>query len=538
MKLKTKVLSAVIAGVMTVMSFCGVMPKIFPNTGSEMMVSAADTFVPRKTEPLRTDPNYTTNNPYYPTYGMPNCTCYAYGRAMELLGYRPNLSRGNAYEWYGYNQSTKAFPSGNEPKLGAIACWSGGHVAVVEGIDADTIWLSESDYPNDEIPEGIYFRYYSINRYNMGNDLQGYIYIGDWTDKRWYDDYAKMDLGKEFYAEIKCTALDLCLSYKGTNALALKSDGTQQQLWRFVRQSDGGYSIINKKSGLSLDVENFGTESGTNIHMVTYSGNTAQHFYIYNTPKGYIFRPACNDLVFDLQSYDSYNLGVFPLDDYLDNKAFSIVKWYKDQPLADLGTNFDARIENTYSKYFITADNSNVIGKKAVNNDTQLWHFYRNNDGSYAITSKVDKKSMDIDNYGTANGTNVKLMGYGGNNAQKYYIYKVGDAYLIRTACSDLVFDLEGYDSKADKLKTSYNLATYPLDDYYDNKVFVIHKESNTIQGDVNNDSKFNATDAVQLKKFLLGITTLKAPENADLNGDGKVNVFDFIMMKRLLISK
>ena len=59
----------------------------------------------------------------------------------------------------------------------------------------------------------------------------------------------------------------------------------------------------------------------------------------------------------------------------------------------------------------------------------------------------------------------------------------------------------------------------------------------NDSTGDVNNDSKFNVTDAVQLKKFLLGITTLKAPENADLNGDGKLNVVDLIVMKRQPIS-
>ena len=39
----------------------------------DMTVSAADTFVPRTTEPSRSDPNYTANNPFYQSgYGMPN----------------------------------------------------------------------------------------------------------------------------------------------------------------------------------------------------------------------------------------------------------------------------------------------------------------------------------------------------------------------------------------------------------------------------------------------------------------------------------
>lgn len=111
-----------------------------------------------------------------------NCTWYAYGRAWELLGSRPTLSLNGAHKWYNYNDG---YERGQEPRLGAIACWSDagstvGHVAVVEAIDGNNVTCSESgwSYTNG------YFKTVTRNRYNMNYSLggverkfQGYIYL-------------------------------------------------------------------------------------------------------------------------------------------------------------------------------------------------------------------------------------------------------------------------------------------------------------------------------------------------------------------------
>lgn len=85
---------------------------------------------------------------------LPNCVGYAWGRAYEILGSKPKLSKGNAENWYNYNDG---YPRGNTPSLGAIAVWQkgstlsgsdgAGHVAVVEKINSSTqIVTSESGY--------------------------------------------------------------------------------------------------------------------------------------------------------------------------------------------------------------------------------------------------------------------------------------------------------------------------------------------------------------------------------------------------------
>lgn len=110
-------------------------------------------FVPRLTDAgMQGNPWwYSSGNPFYPTYGLPNCTCYAYGRYAEIRnGFAP-LPTGDAKTWWGRAQGH--FQCGQVPQLGAVLCWgtnvesSPGHVAVVEEIAPNgDITLSNSSW--------------------------------------------------------------------------------------------------------------------------------------------------------------------------------------------------------------------------------------------------------------------------------------------------------------------------------------------------------------------------------------------------------
>ena len=125
-----------------------------------------------------------SGNPFQRNWDMAggNCTWYAYGRAWELLGYKPALSLNGAHKWYTYNDG---YERGSEPRLGAIACWSDssntvGHVAVVEAINGDEITLSESGWSYTKS----YFQTVTKNKYDLDfsvggvtRHFQGYIYL-------------------------------------------------------------------------------------------------------------------------------------------------------------------------------------------------------------------------------------------------------------------------------------------------------------------------------------------------------------------------
>lgn len=141
-------------------------------------------FTPRLTDAgMMNNPYWYADNPYWQTetppplpphdYGLPNCTCYAWGRVLEILteaGY-PNAYQevynnlvpnfGHAYTW---NTDT-LWTTSSEPALGAVAVYDTvgsavpGHVAVVEEIqDANTITLSQSNY------DGAYFETKTVTR--------------------------------------------------------------------------------------------------------------------------------------------------------------------------------------------------------------------------------------------------------------------------------------------------------------------------------------------------------------------------------------
>lgn len=136
----------------------------------------------RLTAPSKDNRYYYKDNIFYKCgFGMPNCTCYAWGRFYETNNEYPRLYTGNAETWYGHTEDK--YNRGQSPKLGAIACWKqgaikssdgAGHVAVVEDIASDgTVTFSNSDWGG---------RYFYLTKmkppYKVGSSFQfqGFIY--------------------------------------------------------------------------------------------------------------------------------------------------------------------------------------------------------------------------------------------------------------------------------------------------------------------------------------------------------------------------
>lgn len=122
----------------------------------------------------------------YPSYAtgsvLANCTGYVHGRWMELLNATSvTLYGGNASGYWNY--ASGRYDRGQTPRLGAIACWSGGsdssgHVAIVEAVASDGhSWFrtSNSAYGGSTF----YMQYlYESNDYTWSNyTFQGFIYL-------------------------------------------------------------------------------------------------------------------------------------------------------------------------------------------------------------------------------------------------------------------------------------------------------------------------------------------------------------------------
>ena len=145
------------------------------------------TFVQRTTAPEEGNAYYYANNPFYASgYGLPICTCYAWGRFWECqgpYGSRPALSLGNAEDWWGH--TSDGYQRGQTPRVGAVICWrkgaagdnsdGAGHVEIVEAVNSDGTIVTTGSAWN-----GYLFRTKTRNptaNWDGGNyTFQGFIY--------------------------------------------------------------------------------------------------------------------------------------------------------------------------------------------------------------------------------------------------------------------------------------------------------------------------------------------------------------------------
>lgn len=138
-------------------------------------------FTPRLSAPSYSNKYYYSLNRFYKSgYGLPNCTCYAWGRFYEILGSEPKLSLSNAENWWAHKDG---YERGQTPRLGAVICWrkgkagngadGAGHVGIVEAISKTKITVSMSAWGGTRW----YLRTFTIGKYSYnGFTFQGFIY--------------------------------------------------------------------------------------------------------------------------------------------------------------------------------------------------------------------------------------------------------------------------------------------------------------------------------------------------------------------------
>lgn len=107
---------------------------------------------------------------------IPNCVGYAWGRTYEVNMKRPNLSLGNAKNWFDFNDG---YERSSIPKRGSIACFEGGqygHVAYVEEVKSNgDIKISDSVYGGYSFKESI-LKKSDGYKYFAGYSLLGFIH--------------------------------------------------------------------------------------------------------------------------------------------------------------------------------------------------------------------------------------------------------------------------------------------------------------------------------------------------------------------------
>lgn len=352
---------------------------------------------------------------------------------------------------------------------------------------------------------------------------------------KWYDEYSLADVGTDFCAYIINTEAWKHITNESTNNVIMHNEnGYAEQIWRFTKNADGSYKIINCKTGYALDRGG----SDNNVYVSPDCGNDYQSWYIYGESGAYFFKPRNSDNVMDISGgsvEDGANVGMFEWNGTTAQK-FQIWKldtWTNLGLIQNVGTNFYAYLINVYAwKHITNENNDNVLMRNETACAEQVWKFIRNDDGSYKIVNCKTGKVIDWDD----KSGNVYVNSDNGNDFQKWYIYGESGAYILKPKNSSCVLDItSGSVSDGANVQiydwngtTAQKFQIWRLDDY-----------KPIVYGDLNSDNTLTTADAVLLQRYLLQERTLTQTQwqTADLNADGTVNGFDLALLRQKLVA-
>lgn len=273
------------------------------------------------------------------------------------------------------------------------------------------------------------------------------VFFSD-PEKKWYDDYEPVNLGESFCAFIKNSVTGGHLQNDGWNVAAYAGTGTYEQAWVFNRLNDGSYTITSLLDINNLTVYNHEDANCASLIVTTDDFDDSQRWFIYNTDKGYIFRPSYSDRVMDLDNGD-YDAGTnIQLYDYNGTISqyfnIKVTKWYDLLQPAYLGTDIFYVSNNNTTGGYINNEGWNVAAHSGTDDKEQIWYFKRQDDGSYIISSALDSARLSPYNSEDNNSTSIIVTHDDVNSAQKWFIYHTNKGYIFRPSYSDKVMDIAG----------------------------------------------------------------------------------------------
>lgn len=435
-------------------------------------------YVPRTTFPGKVAPYYVPNSANNPApYNNGNCVWYAWGRAFEILGRRPEIY-GNGRDWWQYNINHNLFPYGQEPRVGAIACWWGdnkyytlGHVAVVEEIRNGVVYTSASNWGGPPW-------YYGVKQNVPG--FQGYIYIYNQPTPPPKPDHLPLpvngsddDIADGDYLITSLLSEGRCLAYGGNGQSGQNvflrdyyTWGDTPYYWHLERQVEDDSFIIRSKGGTILDVNGGpgAAGNGPNIQVWNETGTNAnQRFYIVKSDdgNGYQLIPKCSGFRVDVDNAgitDGTNVRQYePNGSYA--QRFNLVKYNKPK------VNEKSAPEVKSKSYVLR---SKLAPNKAVavatGNATQLgsnvhlWEFNKDNiypaiiwnlekqaDGSFLVKNQYNNQYLDVVADGLSDRVNILTWEKHNKPSEQWYVVANGDGtYRFVNKNSGKVVDVTG----------------------------------------------------------------------------------------------
>ena len=249
------------------------------------------------------------------------------------------------------------------------------------------------------------------NLWQYGNyDSQKFVFQKNGTDT-----YTIRNVNSGMYLEIAYGGANG--EYKVTQCGYTDADC---QRWYVLKNSDGTYTLKNKGTGKYLDLANGSVANGTDIQTWTGNGSAAQKWYL--TPVDTLL-----DGVYTVRSSVDANYGWDIAGNSSDDGA-NLQMWSSQHRFVlQHGTDGYYTIRALNSGKYLdvnnggTANGTNILQWTGNSGNNQKWLVIPNADGTYSFVSKCNGKYIDMNGGGNpANGTNIQCWDGNGSAAQKW----------------------------------------------------------------------------------------------------------------------
>ncbi len=345
------------------------------------------------------------------------------------------------------------------------------HIAVKRGA-IDKYFFSGDVYPNKAL---------SLRKGTTIKQTGGYSWVtkDDLPPKKWYETVPLANLGDSFDALILNKAAGIPIrTISSTNVVTHPEEWTTSEMWRFTRQSNGSYKIVNFGNGLCLDADCSGTTDGTNIGSVASNGYSAQRWFIYSVNGGYAFRPAYGELAMDswgdstsngnnvhLWTYQGHDAQIFSV---YNNGVSNYAKPNPSAPALSVKSHTSIALswkQTAYTeKYNIYRSTDNSSWKKigettsmsytdtGLSANTKYYYKYESVNRFYTVSSpSASATTQQIPTY-----TVVFNKNNGSGTMSNQTMKRDQSANLTANAYTKTGYSFAGWNTKADGSGTSY----------------------------------------------------------------------------------
>jgi hypothetical protein len=148
--------------------------------------------------------------------------------------------------------------------------------------------------------------------------------------------------------------------------------------------------------------------------------------------------------------------------------------------------------------------------------EKQIWHFEKNSDGTYSVFTYIDD-NVNALTFNSDNET-LDISSYSGLNTQKFNLYQIDGYFYLNPVDTIYSMGIGSFNS----ITTSGENNSLKL-------AFA------NILGDTNQDYVVDYKDLLNVKKYILGLST-DISGLADVNRDGTIDFLDYIQLNHKIV--